>query len=151
MICLHHQTLLSLTLHSKMRNFIYISLLSLISSVALAMGLIDGNPCLSLHECDGGSSLMMQSYVEAFQLEANSDSESYFLLSNRNSVTAHNSATQRHSSRRNSIYKSYNSAIVKGGKSLDCRTVSAYRKTKLFPLAARCGESLIFRLHKLLI
>ena len=145
MICLHHQTLLSLTLHSKMRNFIYISLLSLISSVALAMGLIGGSSCLSLQEYEGGSSLMMQSYVDAFQLEANNDSNSYFLLSNRNS------ATQRHSSRRNSIYKSYNSAIVKGGKSLDCRTVSAYRKTKLFPLAARCGEMLIFRLHKLLI
>ena len=151
MICLHHQTLLSLTLHSKMRNFLYISLLCLISSVALAMGLIDGNPCLSLQECDGGSSFMMQNYVDAFQLESNNDSNSYFLLSSRSSITAQRTAAQRQASRRNSISKTSNSTDLKGGKSLDCRTVSAYRKTKLFPLAAKSGEMLIVRLHEFLI
>ena len=125
--------------------------MSLISAVALAMGLISSNPRLMLQADAPNSSFTTQNYVDAFQLEANNDSNSYFLLSNRNSVTAQNSATQRHSSRRSSIYKSYNSAIVKGGKSLDCRTVSAYRKTKLFPLAAKSGEMLIVRLHEFLI
>lgn len=134
-----------------MRNYIHITLLSLIAAVALAMGLISSNPRHTLQADAPNSSFTVENYVDAFQLESNNDSNSYFLLSSRSSITAQNSATQRHSSRRNSIYKFYNSAIVKGGKSLDCRTVSAYRKTKLFPLAAKSGEMLIVRLHEFLI
>lgn len=135
-----------------MRNYIHITLLSLIAAVALAMGLISINPRHTLQADAPSSSFTTQNYVDAFQLEDNSDScQEFFLRSNRSSITVQRTAAQRHSSRRNSISKTSNSTDLKGGKSLDCRTVSAYRKTKLFPLAAKSGEMLIVRLHEFLI
>lgn len=135
-----------------MRNYIHITLLSLIAAAALAMGLISSNPRHTLQADAPNSSFTTQNYVDAFQLENNSDGcQEFFLRSNRSSITAQRTAAQRQASRRNSISKTSNSTDLKGGKSLDCRTVSAYRKTKLFPLAAKSGEMLIVRLHEFLI
>lgn len=134
-----------------MRNYIHITLLSLIAAAALAMGLISSNPRHTLQADAPSSSFTVENYVDAFQLESNNDSNSYFLLSSRSSITVQRTAAQRQASRRNSISKTSNSTDLKGGKSLDCRTVSAYRKTKLFPLAAKSGEMLIVRLHEFLI
>lgn len=135
-----------------MRNYIYITLLSLISAVALAMGLISSNPRLMLQADAPNSSFTTQNYVDVFQVEDNGNGNQDFILTNnRSSISAQRTAAQRQVSRRNSISKTYNSAALKGSKSLNCRTVSAYCKTKLFPLAAKSGEMLIVRLHEFLI
>lgn len=126
--------------------------MSLISAVALAMGLISSNPRHTLLADAPSSSFTVENYVDAFQVEDNSDGcQELFLRSGRSSITAQRTAAQRQASRRNSISKTSNSAALNGGKSLDCRTVSAYCKTKFFPLAAKSGEMLIVRLHEFLI
>lgn len=135
-----------------MRNYIYITLLSLISAVALATCLISNNHRIAPHAEILDSSFTTQIYVDVFQVEDNGNGNQDFILtSNRSSISAQRTAAQRQTSRRNSISKTYNSTALKGSKSLDCRTVSAYCKTKLFPLAAKGGEMLIVRLHEFLI
>lgn len=136
--------------HIKMRNYIYITLLSLISAIALATGLFS-NPRHMLQLNARFSSTTSQNYVDTFQEENSDRDQNFILTSNRNSISAQRSTAQRHTSRRNSISKTYNSAALKSGKNFDCRTVSAYRKTELLPLAAKSGGMLIIRLHEFLI
>ena len=136
-----------------MRKYIYITLLSLTSAIALATCLISSNHRIAPHAEILDSSFSTQIYVDVFQVEDNGNGNQDFILtSNRSSISAQRTAAQRQASRRNSISKTSNSTALKGSKSLlDCRTVSAYCKTKLFPLAAKSGEMLIVRLHEFLI